>query len=62
MEHHYPNVNAREWDSIHPHIEALLAAELTPENVRAWLQQWSDLESVLDEETDSGLAYDKNIC
>jgi oligoendopeptidase F len=50
MEHHYPNVNAREWDSIHPHIEALLAAELTPENVRAWLQQWSDLESVLDEE------------
>lgn len=50
MEHHYPDVNALDWNSIQPHIESLLAAELTPDTVRDWLQQWSDLESVLDEE------------
>ena len=50
MQHHYPDVNALDWSSIQPHIESLLATTLTPETVRVWLQQWSDLESVLDEE------------
>ncbi len=50
MEHAYPDVDAQDWNSIQPHIEALLAVDLTPETVRAWLQRWSDLESVLDEE------------
>ncbi len=47
----YPDINALDWSSIQPHVEKLLAAELTPENVRDWLQQWSNLESVLKEET-----------
>ncbi len=47
----YPDINALDWSSIQPHVEKLLATELTPENVRDWLQQWSNLESVLKEET-----------
>ena len=43
----YPELNPLEWSTIQPHVDALLDAELTPENVRAWLQQWSDLASVL---------------
>ncbi len=50
MKHSYPELDALDWSSIKPHVDALLAEALTPENVRAWLQQWSDLESVLDEE------------
>ena len=51
MKHHYPNIDALDWSSIEPHVKELLRARLTPESVRAWLQQWSDLESVLDEES-----------
>ncbi len=50
MKHNYPKIDIMDWQSIQPHVDALLAAELTPKNVREWLQQWSDLESVLDEE------------
>ena len=50
MKHHYPQIDILDWKSIEPHVEALLAVELSPENVRDWLQKWSDLESVLDEE------------
>jgi oligoendopeptidase F len=49
MKSDYPPVNALDWASIQPFVDALLATELTPETTRAWLQKWSDLESVLDE-------------
>ena len=50
MKHHYPSVDPLDWNSLQPHIESLLATELTPASVRGWLQRWSDLETVLDEE------------
>jgi oligoendopeptidase F len=43
----FPQVNTLDWSTIQPHIDALLAAELTPTTAGAWLQQWSDLASVL---------------
>jgi oligoendopeptidase F len=36
-----------DWRTIQPHVDALLAAELTPASAEEWLQQWSDLASVL---------------
>ncbi len=49
MTHHYPQLDPLDWSTIQPHVDALLAADLTPANTRAWLQRWSDLASVLDE-------------
>lgn len=43
----YPQVDPLSWSSIQPHVDALLAADLTPANADAWLQRWSDLASVL---------------
>lgn len=43
----YPQVDPLDWNTIRPHVDALLAAELTPANAAAWLQRWSDLASVL---------------
>lgn len=43
----YPAMNPMNWDTVQPHVDALLAADLTPANAEAWLQQWSDLASVL---------------
>ena len=43
----YPTMNPMDWTTIQPHVDALLAAELTPATADAWLQQWSDLASVL---------------
>jgi oligoendopeptidase F len=43
----YPTINPTDWSTVQPHVDALLAAELTPANANAWLQQWSDLASVL---------------
>ena len=43
----FPHVDPLDWRTIQPHVDALLAAELTPATVDAWLQQWSDLASVL---------------
>ena len=36
-----------DWTTIQPHVDALLAAELSSATADAWLQQWSDLASVL---------------
>lgn len=49
MTHTYPDVNPLDWESIQPHVAALLAVDLTAGNVRAWLQAWSDLAAVLHE-------------
>lgn len=38
-----------DWSTVQPHMDALLAAELTPDGVGAWLQRWSDLTAVLQE-------------
>ena len=43
----YPELDPMDWRTIQPHVDALLAAELTPATADAWLQQWSDLASVL---------------
>ena len=43
----YPTMNPMDWNTVQPHVDALLAAELTPATADAWLQQWSDLASVL---------------
>ena len=43
----YPKVDPLDWSTVQPHVDALLARELTPDSVQDWLQQWSDLESVL---------------
>ena len=43
----YPTLDPLDWSTIQPHVDALLAAELTPAGADAWLQQWSDLAAVL---------------
>ncbi len=43
----FPKIDPLDWSTIQPHVDALLAAELTSENAAAWLQRWSDLASVL---------------
>ncbi len=43
----FPQVDPLDWRTIQPHVDALLAAELTPAVADTWLQQWSDLASVL---------------
>jgi oligoendopeptidase F len=45
----YPTLDPLDWSTIQPYVDALLAAELTPINADAWLQQWSDLAAVLAE-------------
>ncbi|NOX61784.1 MAG: M3 family oligoendopeptidase [Chloroflexi bacterium] len=46
---HPPTLDPLDWTTIQPHIDALLAVDLEPRQVREWLQRWSDLASVLDE-------------
>ncbi|PKO21242.1 MAG: M3 family oligoendopeptidase [Chloroflexi bacterium HGW-Chloroflexi-1] len=43
----YPDINPLDWSTVQPHVDALLAADLRPAGVDAWLQQWSDLAAVL---------------
>jgi oligoendopeptidase F len=43
----FPQVDPLDWRTIQPHVDALLAAELTPATADVWLQGWSDLASVL---------------
>jgi len=43
----YPHLNPLDWSTIQPHVDALLAADLTPASADGWLQQWSDLAAVL---------------
>jgi oligoendopeptidase F len=43
----FPRFDPFDWASVQPHVDALLAAELTPAAVPAWLEQWSGVASVL---------------
>lgn len=45
-------LNPLAWETIKPHMKALLAVQLTEDNVGDWLQRWSDLTALLNE-TDS---------
>ena len=45
----YPDINPLDWSTVQPHVDTLLAADLTPANADAWLQGWSDLAAVLQE-------------
>jgi oligoendopeptidase F len=45
----FPTINPLDWDSIKPAFDALQTTELTAQNAGDWLQQWSDLEAVLEE-------------
>lgn len=45
----YPDVNPLDWSTVQPHVDVLLATDLTRDNVAVWLQQWSDLTAVLRE-------------
>ncbi len=45
----YQDVNALDWSTVRPHVDELLARELTPRTVDAWLQDWSDLTAVIRE-------------
>jgi oligoendopeptidase F len=45
----YPNINPLDWTTVQPHVDALLAADLSHDSVDPWLQQWSDLAAVLQE-------------
>ena len=46
---HPPSIDPLDWSTVQPHVDALLAIDLQADQVRDWLQQWSDLASVLDE-------------
>ena len=45
----FPQINALDWATVQPHFDALLAIDLNAQTIDNWLQQWSDLEAVLDE-------------
>ncbi len=47
--HVYPPIDALDWSTAQPHVDALLAAPLDAASVDGWLRQWSDLTAVLDE-------------
>ena len=49
MNKQFPQVNALDWATIKPSFDALLTIELNAQTVDGWLQQWSDLEAVLDD-------------
>ena len=49
MNKQFPQVNALDWATVQPHFDALLAIELNAQTIDGWLQQWSDLEAVLEE-------------
>ena len=49
MPHNYPQIDPLDWSTIQPHVDQLLAAELAPTEVRAWMQDWSDLFALLNE-------------
>ncbi len=46
---HYPQVDPLEWDTIEPHVDALLDAEINPRSAPEWVQRWSNLNAVLQE-------------
>lgn len=45
----YPQVDAADWSTVQPHVDALLAAPLSAPAVEGWLRQWSALAAVLAE-------------
>ncbi|MCB0204397.1 MAG: M3 family oligoendopeptidase [Anaerolineae bacterium] len=46
---HYPQLDPLDWDTIQPHVDTLLAAELDRASAVAWLQRWSNLNAVMQE-------------
>ena len=45
----YSDINPLDWSTVQPHVDALLATELSLDNVESWLQRWSDLTATLHE-------------
>jgi oligoendopeptidase F len=45
----YSDINPLDWGTVQPHVDALLATELSHDNAESWLQQWSDLTAILHE-------------
>ena len=45
----YSDINPLDWSTVQPHVDELLAAELSRDNAESWLQQWSDLTAILGE-------------
>jgi oligoendopeptidase F len=45
----FRNVDPLDWSTVQPHVDTLLATDLTRENVGEWLQRWSDLTAILQE-------------
>jgi oligoendopeptidase F len=45
----YSDINPLDWSTVQPHVDALLATELSRDNVESWLQRWSDLTAILSE-------------
>jgi len=45
----YSDINPLDWSTVQPHVDALLAAELSRDNAESWLQRWSDLTAILHE-------------
>ena len=43
----YPALNPLDWNTIQPHLDRLLEADLSADTVEPWLQEWSDLSAVL---------------
>ncbi|MBA2389022.1 MAG: M3 family oligoendopeptidase, partial [Geodermatophilaceae bacterium] len=44
-----PNFDPLDWNTVHPHVDALLTVELDQDNVEGWLRKWSDLTAALQE-------------
>ena len=45
----YLDINPLDWSTVQPHVDALLATELSRDNAGSWLQRWSDLTAILHE-------------
>ncbi|NUQ37700.1 MAG: M3 family oligoendopeptidase [Caldilineales bacterium] len=50
MTYDFTTIDPLDWSTLQPHVEALLAAPLTPESEYAWLKGWSDLSAIMQEE------------
>ena len=45
----YSDINPLDWSTVQPHVDALLATELSRDKAESWLQRWSDLTAILHE-------------
>jgi oligoendopeptidase F len=43
-------INPQDWDSLVPHLNALLATPLSATTVAPWLQSWSDFKKIISQE------------